>query len=73
MSNSTNKHISLLNESQIAETLGIAVATVRRWRLHGRGPRFIKVGAAVRYDQRDFQDWLASRPAGGERLDGEHR
>jgi predicted DNA-binding transcriptional regulator AlpA len=67
MSVFTYTQICLLNDNQIAKTLGVAVATVRRWRLHGRGPRFIKCGAAVRYDQRDFQQWLATRPAGGER------
>jgi DNA-binding transcriptional regulator YiaG len=34
-------HVSLLNESQIAETLGVSVATIRRWRLQRRGPRFL--------------------------------
>ena len=61
-----NDPICLLNESQVAETLGVAVATVRRWRLYGRGPRFLKVGGSVRYDQQDFKKWLASRPTGGE-------
>lgn len=58
--------VRLLNESQVAETLSVSVATVRRWRLYGRGPKYIKVGAAVRYTQEDFERWLASRPAGGE-------
>lgn len=58
--------IQLLNEHQIARTLGLSVATVRRWRLYGRGPRFIKVGASIRYEQQAFEQWLASRPSGGE-------
>jgi predicted DNA-binding transcriptional regulator AlpA len=58
--------ICLLNERHVAATLSVSLATVRRWRLYGRGPKFIKVGAAVRYVQQDFERWLASRPAGGE-------
>lgn len=42
------------------------MATIRRWRFDGRGPKFIKLGAAVRYDPRDLQRWIASRPTGGE-------
>jgi excisionase family DNA binding protein len=59
-------HVSLLNESQIAETLGVSVATIRRWRLQRRGPRFLKVGGSVRYEETAFRQWLASRPVGGE-------
>ncbi len=67
MSALNEKQIRLLNEDQVAETLRVSVATVRRWRSCRRGPKFIKVGAAVRYDSRDLHAWLASRPAGGER------
>ncbi len=61
-----NNEIRLLNENQVAETLHLSVATVRRWRVYGRGPRFIKIGPSVRYDERQFREWLASRPVGGE-------
>lgn len=40
----------LVDEHEAAARLGLAVATLRRWRWAGRGPGFIKVGAAVRYD-----------------------
>src|SRR5689334_361926 len=33
---------SLMTEREVAEAIGISVGTVRRWRLCGRGPTFIK-------------------------------
>ena len=59
---------SLLNEYQVAETLAVSVATVRRWRTFGQGPKFLKLGASVRYRPEDLQAWLASRPKGGEKV-----
>ncbi|MCW5982723.1 MAG: helix-turn-helix domain-containing protein [Bryobacteraceae bacterium] len=57
----------LLNEFQVAEILGVSVATVRRWRLRGRGPRFVKVaGTLVRYSTTALDEWLAVQPTGGE-------
>ena len=55
----------LLNEHDVARCVAMSVATVRRWRLLGQGPRFIKIGAAVRYKPEDVAEWLESRPAGG--------
>jgi predicted DNA-binding transcriptional regulator AlpA len=62
-----NTTIHLLNEYQVAEMLALSVATVRRWRLLRQGPKYIKIGAAVRYKPVDLTAWLASRPTGGER------
>jgi hypothetical protein len=43
----------LLNEHEAAAFLGLAVATLRRWRWSGGGPEFCKLGSArgsaVRY------------------------
>lgn len=55
-----------INEFEVAEELGVSVGTVRRWRLFGRGPRFVKVGGtAVRYSRADVETWLAAQPTGG--------
>jgi predicted DNA-binding transcriptional regulator AlpA len=56
----------LITEKSVATMLAISVATVRRWRLLGSGPTFVKIGAAVRYRPEDVQRWLESRPSGGE-------
>lgn len=55
----------LLNEHDVARVTALSVATVRRWRLVRQGPKFIKIGAAVRYRPEDISAWLASRPTGG--------
>ena len=51
-------HSELLNEGQAAGWLGLKVTTLRRWRYSGDGPRFIKIGAAVRYDPADLQEFI---------------
>jgi predicted DNA-binding transcriptional regulator AlpA len=57
---------TLLNEHDVARITGMSVATVRRWRLLGLGPKFLKLGAAVRYKPEDVATWLESRATGGE-------
>ncbi len=49
---------SLLNENEVAGTLNVKVATLRRWRWAGKGPRFLKIGGAVRYDPADLQAFI---------------
>jgi predicted DNA-binding transcriptional regulator AlpA len=56
---------NLLNEYQVAEMLGVSVATVRRWRLLKLGPRYLKLGALCKYRIEDVSAWLESRPSGG--------
>jgi len=61
-----NKKIeNLLNEHAVANLLDISVASIRRWRLLRQGPKFIKIGASVRYRPEDVAAWLESRPTGG--------
>jgi len=54
-----------LTEREVANQIKVSLASLRRWRLLQRGPRFIKVGALVRYRAEDLEQWLASLPAGG--------
>jgi predicted DNA-binding transcriptional regulator AlpA len=56
---------ALLNEHDVARITGLSVASVRRWRLHRQGPKYLKIGSAVRYTHEDVAAWLASRPTGG--------
>lgn len=52
-----------LTEQQVSERLNVKLATLRKWRLKGGGPRFRKFGSAVRYalvDLETFED-AASR------------
>ena len=56
---------NLLNEHDVARITGLSVASVRRWRLLRQGPKYLKIGAAVRYKPEDITAWLESRPTGG--------
>ncbi|MGC8761934.1 MAG: helix-turn-helix transcriptional regulator, partial [Bryobacteraceae bacterium] len=57
---------TLLDERDVARWIRVSAATLRYWRGEGKGPRYRKVGQLVRYAPSDVQDWLNSRPAGGE-------
>ena len=57
---------NLLNEFDVARVTGLSVASVRRWRLFKQGPKYMKIGAAVRYRAEDVRTWLGSHPTGGE-------
>ena len=59
---------NLLNEHDVARITGLSVASVRRWRLLRQGPKYLKIGAAVRYKAEDICAWLESRPSGGGHL-----
>jgi predicted DNA-binding transcriptional regulator AlpA len=56
---------NLLNEHDVAKVTALSVASVRRWRLFRQGPKYLKIGAAVRYKPADVDAWLTSRPTGG--------
>ena len=71
MATANNTLETLLNEHDVARIMGLSVASVRRWRLMRQGPKYLKIGAAVRYKAEDVSAWLESRPTGGERNPGE--
>jgi predicted DNA-binding transcriptional regulator AlpA len=56
---------ALLNEYDVARITGLSVASVRRWRLLRQGPKYLKIGAAVRYEPSSIREFLATRPTGG--------
>jgi predicted DNA-binding transcriptional regulator AlpA len=53
----------------VAERLGTTVGTLAYWRYMGKGPKFIKLGRAVRYRESDVNAWLdaQTREQTGER------
>jgi DNA-binding transcriptional MerR regulator len=58
----------LIPESEAAEMLGIAAATLRNWRSQRRGPAWVRVGRRRLYDVRDLEQYLvAGRVDPGER------
>jgi len=47
----------IFTDVEVAERLGVSRFTVRSWRLKGVGPRFLKMGRAVRYRSRDVDEY----------------
>jgi excisionase family DNA binding protein len=50
---------------EVAEYLAVSVSTVRRWRLTGGGPRWIRIGGSIRYPFTDLEAYVAGLPSGG--------
>lgn len=51
----------LLDTAQAATVYGLAPATLRKWRCTGDGPRFVRVGRAVRYRKTDLDAYALAR------------
>jgi predicted DNA-binding transcriptional regulator AlpA len=66
MATGSNTPEKLLTEHDVARITGLSVASVRRWRLLRAGPKYLKIGAAVRYRPEDVASWLDTRPTGGQ-------
>jgi predicted DNA-binding transcriptional regulator AlpA len=57
-----------LNDKELATLLRVSIATVRRWRLLGQGPKATKIGALIRYQVSDIEEFLGQCPTiGGSR------
>lgn len=51
----------ILNTREAAAYTRLGKPTLERFRLTGEGPRFAKLGSAVRYRRSDLDAWLESR------------
>jgi Helix-turn-helix domain len=51
----------LMSEAQVADVLGKPPRTLRQWRYLGIGPKYLKVGATVRYRVHDVEAWLRAQ------------
>src|SRR5262249_4187564 len=51
----------LLQPVHVAKLLGVSSSWLAKSRLNGTGPRFIKVGRAVRYAQSAVREFILSR------------
>jgi predicted DNA-binding transcriptional regulator AlpA len=56
---------SLLNEHEVAEVMGLSLATIRRRRILRQDPKYIKIGKSVRYTPESIREFVATRPTGG--------
>lgn len=50
-----------LSNREAAAYLGLKAATLNKWRCHGDGPPFIKVGRLIRYRRADLDAYLMGR------------
>ncbi|MER7459212.1 helix-turn-helix domain-containing protein [Micromonospora sp. NPDC126480] len=48
----------LATSAEVADYLGVPVATLDQWSYRGTGPRFSKVGRHRRYRWADVEKWL---------------
>lgn len=51
----------IMNTIEAARYVRLGKPTLDRFRVTGEGPRFAKLGGAVRYRRTDLDDWIASR------------
>ena len=53
-----DEEIKILVPNEAADYLRISPETLRQWRHLGEGPRYLKMGRAVRYRQSDLDLWI---------------
>lgn len=49
---------TLLRDTEIAQRFGIPRGVLRNWRWQRRGPRYVRLGASIRYRLRDVRAFL---------------
>jgi hypothetical protein len=58
-----------LTDVEAAVVCGVKVATLRKWRLLGKGPRYLKVGQrSIRYLLSDLETFLVRSTSDNENL-----
>ena len=49
----------MLTTREAADYLGLAPATLNKWRCYGTGPSFVRLGRAIRYRRDDLSAFLS--------------
>ena len=47
-----------VGERDAARLLGVSTRTLFNWRVDGRGPRFVRIGARILYGTDELRRWL---------------
>ena len=50
----------LLDGHDVARILKMSLFTIRNWRSRGQGPKYVKIGSAVRYWREDVMCFVSS-------------
>ena len=53
--------LEIMNVEEAARYVRLGASTLNRFRTVGGGPRYAKLGGAVRYRKTDLDAWLTSR------------
>lgn len=48
----------IVPQASAADALGVSERTLERWRVEGRGPRFVKLGKRVGYTEADLRAFV---------------
>lgn len=51
----------LLDTDDVAAYIGLSPVTLRKWRMTGAGPNFVRLGRAVRYRKAVIDAFLTAR------------
>jgi predicted DNA-binding transcriptional regulator AlpA len=57
----TNELDPLLHPGQVAKLLSVSLSWLAKSRMNGTGPRFIKIGRAVRYATSALHEYIKGR------------
>ena len=49
---------SLLTTAEAAEIVRLSQTHLEKMRVYGRGPRFVRLGRAIRYRRADLMGWI---------------
>ncbi len=50
-------HVSALPPKKAARILNVSIHTLKKWRMQGLGPRFVKQGRIIRYPMEGLLEW----------------
>ena len=50
-----------ITEAELADWLGDSVSSVQKWRVAGKGPRFVKKPKGISYNVADVEKWIEER------------
>lgn len=48
----------LIDDHQAADLLAVKPQTLRKWRMLGTGPNFVKIGRTTRYQVKEINRWI---------------
>jgi len=55
-----NTQTKLVDDRVAGSMLGVTPGTMRKWRVIGSGPKYVKFRGAVRYDTNDIRDFIVT-------------